>query len=375
MRLFALLRVALVTSAFGVSMALSMPTNAVAQDADAAQAAPAEQSGAEAQSPATTTPLPTEPITVPTAKEDPLAAFNANTVKEPPMPLPLQESVRSGAQARYLGKHGTLNGWVIVKGGKPEFHYATEDGKSILMGILFDSNGNMVTGEQMRMLRLRDGATSYALSDLVNTQNPSNTIKAPPSSTPTKTRVPPRETGLPSDYDSLSAPAQTGTPQAQAEASNVTSADLFYAELEAGNWIRIGNAQAPVIYAFIDPDCEHCQAFLKDIRLPYLERGLVQVRALPVGFTEMSLKRAAYLLASPDPESQLMRYIDGETQALFVPGAIQTQGAEKNISLMTKWKLSGTPIIAYKNKDGIIRFVRGRPDNIAVLIDEIDTKW
>lgn len=280
--------------------------------------------------------------------------------KEPEMPPPLKAAIESGAQTRYLGQYHGLNGWVIVKNGRPEFHYATQDGEAIIMGILFDGDGNMVTGEQMRMLRLRDGASTYALSEMVNDDSPKTTT---------------------SQQKRRAAPANTATaqnkPQEEAETKEeeVSAADIYYAELEAANWVRIGDPRAPIIYAFIDPDCEHCQRFLREIRTPYVENKVVQLRVLPVGFDKNSLKRAAYLLAAPDPEGQLFRYIDGERKALFPAGDIQTDGAKKNVDLMIKWKLSGTPIITYKSNQGDIRFVRGKPGNVAVLIDEIEAEW
>lgn len=319
----------------------------------------AQEDGAQAVAPIVV-PAPQQP-----EEQNPLGEFGGQVEKEPPMPLPLREAIRGGAQARYLGKHEGLNGWVLLKRGQPEFHYATEDGKAIVMGILFDGDGNMVTGEQMRMLRLREGAMSYALSDLVNTKDPVKAIlpeaAAPKAAAPVNPLVEAPKAGVTS-----------GTDQA---IKGTSAADAFYTEVESGNWVRLGDAGAPILYAFIDPDCDHCQGFLKDVYLPYVERGVIQLRVLPVGFTEMGLKRAAYLLASPQPEDQLIRYVSGERQALFVPGAIQTEGAEKNVTMMNKWRLSGTPVLTYKNKDGVIRLLRGRPENPAAIVDEISTKW
>lgn len=267
---------------------------------------------------------------------------------EPPMPPVLRESIKKGAQSKYLGLYHGLHGWVVVKGGKPEFHYVTEDGKAIIMGILFDENGNMITGEQLRMLRLSDGASTYKLSDNYKKRAEEDAKIAEERAAATK-------------------PAE---PEAEPK-KELSMAEQFYAMVEEGNWIRVGSRKAPIMYAFIDPDCPHCRKFLTDIK-PFIDRDVIQLRMLPVGFNERTLKKAAYLLAAPDPAGQIFRYIEGDAEALFVPGDIQTIGATKNIAIMKTFNIEGTPVITYKSSDGKVRFVRGAPDSVALLIDEIE---
>jgi thiol:disulfide interchange protein DsbG len=268
---------------------------------------------------------------------------------EPPMPLVLRESLKKGAQSKYLGLYHGLHGWVVVKGGKPEFHYVTEDGKAILMGILFDENGNMVTGEQLRMLRLSDGASTYKLSDNYKKRAEEEAKIA----------------------EERAAAAKTAQETKEEPKKELSMAEKFYAMVEEGNWIRVGSRKAPVMYAFIDPDCSHCRKFLRDIK-PFIDRNVIQLRMLPVGFNESTLRKAAYLLAAPDPEAQIFRYIEGDAEALFVPGDIQTIGATKNIAIMKTFNIEGTPVITYKSSDNKVRFVRGAPDSVALLIDEIE---
>lgn len=264
---------------------------------------------------------------------------------EPPMPRVLKESIKRGAQSKYLGMYHGLHGWVIIKGGKPEFNYVTADGKAIIMGILFDENGNMITGEQLRMLRLSDGASTYKLSESYQKKADEAYAKQNAANKKTEEKQQPKE------------------PK--------TTAEKFYAAVENGNWLRMGSRKAPLVYAFIDPDCPHCRKFLKDIK-PFIDRSAVQLRILPAGYNEKSLKKAAYLLAAPDPEVQLFRYIEGDGEALYAPGEIQTEGAIKNVAIMRAFEIEGTPIITYKTSKDAIRFVRGAPDSVAVIVDEIE---
>jgi thiol:disulfide interchange protein DsbG len=277
--------------------------------------------------------------------------------QEPPMPRILKNAVIKGAQSRYLGEFNGLHGWVLIKGGKPEFHYVTRDGGAIVMGMLFDEAGNLITGEQLRMLRLNEGASTYKLSDMAAQRFNDSGADDVSSSRRSQAELP-------------SVRARAAAEAAQ-EAKPKTRAEKFYADVENGNWISMGDRSAPVVYAFIDVDCEHCRKFMRDVK-PFMDRGVVQLRVLPVGFDEDGLRRAAYLLASPAPEDQMYKYIEGDESALFVPGDIQTQGASLNVAIMAKWETQATPVVTYKSRDGFIRFVRGAPDNVAIIVDELE---
>jgi hypothetical protein len=39
---------------------------------------------------------------------------------------------------------------------------------------------------------------------------------------------------------------------------------------------------------------------------------------------------------------------------------------------MKAFTLEGTPVVTYKTSDGKVRFVRGAPDSVALLIDELE---
>ena len=57
-----------------------------------------------------------------------------------------------------------------------------------------------------------------------------------------------------------------------------------------------GSASVPTFYAFIDPNCPHCQQFLREVE-PYVTGGKVAVHMIPVGYDDRSRKQAAFALA------------------------------------------------------------------------------
>lgn len=255
----------------------------------------------------------------------------------PPLPDTLQNLAAKGAQLRYLGREKGLDGWLVIQAGQEQFFYVTPDREAIIMGILFDKTGKMLTVHQVQSLQKGNDPT---LESLVASPEP--------------------------EADPL-AEIQKKIEEAQ----KLTPAQKLYAAVERANTVTLGKDSAPIIYAFLDPQCPHCHEFIKDIRKDYIEGGQLQIRMIPVGFRDETKAQAALLLASPDPQSVWFRHLDGDKTAL--PASIQTnlQAVEQNLALMQEWKLDATPIIIYKSGKGEIKIVRGRPKNPVDLLNDL----
>jgi len=260
--------------------------------------------------------------------------------KEPTMPPPIQTLLEQGAQVRYLGNHNGLDGWITIKGGQEQYFYATEDGKSLMMGLLFDSDGKLITLRQVKALQEQNGD----VLDMFAVETP-------------------EDKAIPERYQ------QSGMPQFK------TPAEQLFDDLTNSNWLRLGKDSAPVIYSFMDPNCPHCHAFMKDLKSNYIDNGLVQVRMIPVGFMKAESKaQSAFLLAAPDPEQLWYRYMAGDTSALPARRGINEQGIERNMAIMQSWKLDATPITVYRDKEGQVKIVQGRPQKISELLTDLPAK-
>lgn len=265
----------------------------------------------------------------------PAIAF-AQTEKLPAVPSAIQDLVDRGAQIRYLGKKHGMDGWITIYQGQEQYYYVTPDKEGFVMGVLFDKAGDMVTVEQVRQLQEKDGD----ILDFLAMDKPADATAATPSS----------------------------VTDAQAPA---TPAEKMFVDVEHSNWIALGNKNAPVIYSFVDPQCPHCHDFMADIRKDYIEKGLIQVRIIPVGFTEQSLAQASVLLASPDAEARWFKHLDGDKAALPADTKASTQGIQKNLALMQAWKFSVTPLSVYKGRDGEIKIIRGRAKDLPALLADM----
>jgi thiol:disulfide interchange protein DsbG len=277
----------------------------------------------------------------------PICAYAENP--EPAVPAPIQNMVAEGAQIRYLGHDAGLDGWVVLKNGQEQYFYATPDGQGIVMGVLFNSKGDTLTLRQINDLRKKEGPAIDKLAGYPD---------------PAKAQIPSTTTPVPADFDN---------PQTLIKSVVKPKSEQLLEAAENANWIALGSDKAPIVYTFIDPECPHCHDLIQDIRQSgYLEQGLIQLRLIPVGvLTENSLIEAAYLLASPTPEKDLYRHMDGEKGALLVDKSINTQGVQRNMKLMQDWNLDMTPFSIYRDRDNKIKVLQGRPSDIKKLITEL----
>lgn len=255
----------------------------------------------------------------------------------PPLPKPLQTMSDQGAQVRYLGKSNGLDGWITIFKGQESYFYVAPGGKAMVMGVMFDENGKAITVDQVRRLQKQGDKTLDLLASGEVDPNQSFPV------------VPEKEN--PFEYR--------------------TPAQKMFADVEGSNWITIGKRGAPVIYSFIDPQCPHCHAFLKDVRKDYIEKGLLQVRMIPVGYREETLAQAAYLLAAPDAQTRFFKHLDGDATALPAKYEISNQGVQMNMSVMQAWKFDVTPMIIYEDQKGEVKIVRGRPKDVKALIADV----
>ena len=273
----------------------------------------------------------------------------------PPLPTPLKNMVAEGAQIRYLGRENNLDGWVTIKQGQPQYFYVTPDQQTIMMGILFNSKGDVITLRQINELRGKDGPALDKLSGFPAPSKPDEAATG--ASALAKMATP--------DFSSPDALLQSTKPPSKA--------DQLYEAVTGANWLELGKPDAPVIYTFIDPECPHCHDLLKDFRKSgYLEDGLVKLRLIPVGLiSETSLQEAAFLLAAPKPQELLYQHLDGKEKVLLADPNANTQGVQRNMSLMQDWKVDVTPFSVYKDAAGKVKIMKGRSNDLKKLVAEL----
>ncbi len=252
----------------------------------------------------------------------------------PEMPDPISNLAKDGAQIRYLGREYGFDAWVTVKAGQEQYFYVPPGGDGFVMGLLFDNDGRVVTVDQVRRLREKGDSLLDSLADMDEFR--------------------PNQENKDSRF------------------AFKTPAERLYYDMEQSNWVPIGYANAPFLYMVMDPQCPHCKALITDLREGgYLDRGKIQLRMMPVGFSSKSKAQAAYFMAAPNPEELLMRHLDGDETALPVNDEINQQGVDHNNSIMQSWKFDVTPMLIYRDKKNQVKIVRGRPRDLETMIEDL----
>lgn len=257
--------------------------------------------------------------------------------KVPPLPAPLENMVKDGAQVRYLGKQYGMEGWIAILRGQEQYFYVTPDREAFLMGLMFNKDGKMVTLNQVQKLQLEEGETLDAFASPAEVE--------------------------PSPFEAIAS--------GEVDKAFKTPAEQLFADIEGSNWVRVGQPDAPVVYSFIDPQCPYCHEFIKDLRGDYLTNGMVQVRMIPVGFRDETRAQAAFLLSVPSPQDRWFRHLDGDESALPISSSINQQGVQKNLAIMQSWKLNVTPLSVYRAKNGEVKIVQGRPKDLPAMLADI----
>lgn len=254
----------------------------------------------------------------------------------PTIPDPLKGLVNEGAQIRFLGRDEGVEGWIVIKAGVEQYFYVLPTG-AFVTGILFDKAGKTLTVDQVARLRGQGDTLLDTLAGEMNAKKPSE--------------------------------AEPG----DAKYGFKTPSEQFFYDVENSNWIPFGKAGTPVFYAFVDPQCPHCHEMMKELR-PLLDQSRVQLRLIPVGFSPETQSQAAFLLAAPDPVALWWRNMDGDTTALPAKQEINTQGVQRNLSVMQVWKLNGTPTVMYRDKEEKVKIIEGKPKNLETLIGDLGAR-
>lgn len=281
-----------------------------------------------------------------------LRRFQNTPNETPEMPKAILALVQRGAQARYLGFYEGMHGWMTIQQGKPAFYYVTPNGKALVRGFMFDLDGAMVTGEQITQLKMREGAQMMALSDIELSDDDTPTGDEPDIEAVADAAIP----------DLAPAPAPDDAPE-------LDTTTLLFQSMDAANGFIMGDPTKPLLYSFIDPDCEHCRAYIRAIT-PYVNQGFVSLKVIPVGFEDSARQRAAFLLSAGNPAERLSQYVAGDNNALASLSRVSEDGVMQNIRIMSEWRLDATPVVIYADGLGNPKLIRGIPKDTQALVSD-----
>ena len=147
-------------------------------------------------------------------------------------------------------------------------------------------------------------------------------------------------------------------------ASAASDLDAKFARLEKADAVVEGPTKDPkfVLYVLFDANCLYCHLTWKAVQ-PYEKVGL-QVRWIPVAYQQpSSVGRAAAIMLAPDRVAAMRinetrydvkRFDGGIAPAPNVPAAL-VASFEENTRLMRDLGAPGTPVAAWRGRDGRVQ--------------------
>lgn len=169
---------------------------------------------------------------------------------------------------------------------------------------------------------------------------------------------------------------------ALAPSSPTPKAGAVYQGIQKTTWFTVGNPQAPkVLWAAMDPNCIFCHETFERL-LPFIQKGAVQLRIMPVGFLKpSSLPKAVTILESHDP-ARAWRYDERHFQVTQEEGGIRplsrlspevSAEVRANWSWMNRDGYYGTPLLVWLNRSGKPQVQDGMPLSIPTLLASVQS--
>ena len=289
------------------------------------------------------TPVPSQAPVPPAAP----APVRSSSDPDPTMNRVLADFMKTGVKVYFMGTQLGLNGWFLIKGNEVQIAYTTPDNQNLVVGVLFNAQGDNVSSQQVKTLYDSNKEFSVLLAN-VNAQQSVPGMGG--ASTPGV---------MPSiGNSSIVPPASPGERLIQA--------------LQGAAGVNVGASMAPKLFMVVDPNCPHCQATWRALRNAVFG-GKLQVRLVPIGpVTPDSERAAAQFLHSADPLNSWDKYITGDqSQLAGTPDASSLAEVRGNRALIESWHIQTTPYMVYRSKDGQVKIVQGEPDQAAAIIDDI----
>ena len=267
--------------------------------------------------------------TAPTPEASSVAEPDTDTIP------PLKRLIETGTELTYLGYAHGMHGWLALKEGRIQILYTNNEAKAVVNGILYGPDGQSVTAQQLAALR---------------------------------------QSGFKLDEKAANETIHTdGMHKAESVVRNSPGEQLMVAVSKA-RWFPVGKDNAPILYIVVDAECPHCKQFFQNLDSTFIETGQVQVRLVPVSFLgEASTQLGAAILSAEDPASSWRSLMKDGGAALATQTISPTAltAVQENTLLMSKWNVNATPYSIYRGRNGRVKIISGRPQDVGSVVVDV----
>ncbi len=266
------------------------------------------------------------------AEQDAVVAEDKVNMDWQSIPALVKFVEQTDSSVYYAERRFGVDVWLAIKEGRIQVVY-TEPGKNGLLmnGFLFGPEGNMVTQD--------------IISDYLAT-NPD----------------------LVSDYVT----GERLELQRSEDREQMSPSQRLWFDLSQSNYIEFGSSKAPVVYAFVDPKCQHCKKYWNAMASPYVSEGLVRLRLIPTRVIDIESENiGAAILAADDPQQAWLDQVDALFEAPQNISPLQRQRIVDNSQLMSNWQIVSVPFSIYQDAEGGVKMLRGKLDNMQILLNDL----
>jgi thiol:disulfide interchange protein DsbG len=235
-----------------------------------------------------------------------------------------------------LGERHGMQGLLVRNGDAFQVFYATPGGERVIPGVMWDATGKNLTREQVSSV---EGTIPTVTIGDVPVLAPAVAVTAPRAPTPLPIR-------------SASAPAPGALAAAERTAAGT-----------------VGNAAAPHLWMFADPQCGYSVQAMQRLQ-PLVASGRVRLSVVPVAILDhqnagRSTTESLAMLSKPG-EQMVAAWSRGDLQGpQAVDAAARLRG---NMEAAKTIGLRGTPTLVWRRADGTEGRQDGMPSDVDALV-------
>lgn len=197
-----------------------------------------------------------------------------------------------------------LRAIIADNGTEKRLFYVTPDGKSLIVGMVFDAEGNNVTSTDMSKAGVSDVGGSKIMGD--------------------------------------------------------TQLQALWDRVEKRRWVQDGKS-GKVVYVLFDPNCPYCHRLWASLRAG-VQAGKIQVRWLPVAILKDTSKGlGAAIYSAANPSEAMAKLVNHQLQPISVNDQ-NNRDIALNLLLLRDTGYTGVPALMFKRGNKIVSMM-GSPDD------------
>ncbi|MEJ0061708.1 MAG: hypothetical protein WDO70_00520 [Alphaproteobacteria bacterium] len=261
----------------------------------------------------------------------------------------LRTMLQQGAELYYMGERSGMPGFMLQKDGQLQFFYIAPDRQSLLFGAMFSAEGTNITAEQMNTVGMQIPQIKALLTSAAEKQEEIQKVGGGGGSDPQ--------------------PASKSGPP---ELVSLSPGERLYQDFQGAVGVTMGQGDKPLVVMLVEPHCPFCKATWKELK-DHVDKGELRVKLLPIGAPDSEDERqSAIFLRVAEPFKAWSQFVDGDANALAgVPPTADITAVRATMEMTKEWKISATPYIVYRGKDGKIKVVLGKPDKVATILSDL----